>query len=213
MGRLAAIVYIVDDDAPVRGALARLMGASGYRVSVFASAQEFLLAHDPDAEGCVILDVAMPGFGGLALQEKLNELGSRLPVIFLTGCGNISMSVQAMRAGAVTFLTKPVDAGELIAVVDEAISLNTALQHSWAAEVAARQRISSLTRRELQVLEHIVAGRLNKQIAAALGTVEQTIKVHRSRVMKKMKARSVAELVRVAACARVNRSQPSYPPN
>jgi FixJ family two-component response regulator len=196
-----ATVYIVDDDDLVRRALERLVGASGYRVNTFASAEEFLDAHDPDCGGCLILDVAMPDIGGLALQRTLNQSGCYRPVIFLTACGSIPMSVQAMKAGAVTFLTKPVAGRELAAVVAEAISLDTVWRNTRAAQNVAQQRIASLTRRERQVLQYIIDGSLNKQIAAALGTVEQTVKVHRSRVMKKMGARSVAELVRLAACA------------
>jgi FixJ family two-component response regulator len=191
-------VYIVDDDAQVRRALERLIRAMGYRVSAFGSAAEFLAAHDPECTGCIILDVAMPDCDGLDLQRQLKESGRDRPIIFLTGHGSIPLSVQAMRAGAVTFLTKPITERDLAAVVGEAIALDRASRQTRATQSIVLQRLRSLTRRERQVLQFVVEGRLNKQIAAELGTVEQTVKVHRARVMKKMGARSVAELVRYA---------------
>jgi FixJ family two-component response regulator len=191
-------VYVVDDDAQVRRALERLIRAMGYRVSAFGSAAEFLAAHDAECTGCIILDVAMPDCGGLDLQRQLNESGRDRPIIFLTGHGSIPLSVQAMKAGAVTFLTKPITERDLAAVVSEAIALDCASRQTRATQNIVLKRLGSLTRRERQVLQYVVEGRLNKQIAAELGTVEQTVKVHRARVMKKMGARSVAELVRYA---------------
>jgi FixJ family two-component response regulator len=195
----SAIVYIVDDDEWVRRALERLIGASGYKVSAFGSATEFLAAHDADCDGCLILDMAMPDFGGLDVQRILNESGGTRAIIFLTGCGSIASSVQAMKSGAITFLTKPIAGSELVAVIREAVEVDHALRIRRATQEALYKRMSSLTRRERQVLEHLVEGRLNKQTAAALGTSEQTVKVHRARVMRKMCARSVAELVCLVA--------------
>jgi FixJ family two-component response regulator len=195
---IPATVYVVDDDAQVRRALERLLRAMGYRVSAFGSAADFLAAHDPDCTGCIVLDVAMPDCGGLDLQKQLKESGRERPIIFLTGHGSIPLSVQAMKAGAVTFLTKPITERDLAAVVSEAITLDRASRQTRATQNIVLQRLGSLTRRERQVLQFVVEGRLNKQIAAELGTVEQTVKVHRARVMKKMGARSVAELVRYA---------------
>jgi len=194
-------VYIVDDDLNVCRALERLLTAADYEPVAFTSAQEFLAAHDPERAGCLILDVALPGCCGLEVQRALNESQGERPTIFLSGCGSIPISVQAMRAGAVNFLTKPVREHELLPAVREAISLDRAWRRTREARAAARARIASLTPRERQVLEYIIEGRLNKQIAARLGTVLQTVKVHRGRVMKKMGARSVAELVRFAANA------------
>jgi FixJ family two-component response regulator len=195
----SAIVYIVDDDEWVRRALERIIGASGYKVSSFGSAAEFLAAHDADCNGCLILDIAMPNFGGLDVQRILNESGGTRAIIFLTGCGSIASSVQAMKSGAITFLTKPIAGRELLAVIREAVEVDHALRSRRARREAVRKRMSSLTRRERQVLEHLVHGRLNKQIAAALGTSDQTVKVHRARVMRKMCVRSVAELVCLVA--------------
>jgi FixJ family two-component response regulator len=196
-------VYIVDDDVWVQRALERLMDASGYLVSAFGSATEFLAAHDPDLIGCVILDLAMPEFSGLDLQRTLNESGCRRPVIFLTGCGSVSLSVQAMKSGAISFLTKPIIRGELLSAVCEAVCVDRLWRSRRARQDIVRKRVASLTSRERQVLEHLLDGRLNKQIAAALGTCEQTIKVHRARVMRKMAVRSVAELVWLAATSEV----------
>ena len=193
-----ATVYVVDDDAQVRRALERLIRAMGYRVSAFGSAADFLAAHDSECTGCIILDVAMPDCDGLDLQRQLKESGRDRPIIFLTGHGSIPLSVQAMKAGAVTFLTKPISERELAAVLSEAIALDCASRQTRATQSIVLKRLDSLTRRERQVLQYVVEGRLNKQIAAELGTVEQTVKVHRARVMKKMGARSVAELVRYA---------------
>ena len=196
-------VYIVDDDVWVQRALERLMEASGYHVSAFGSATEFLAAHDPEPIGCVILDLAMPEFDGLDLQRALNESSCRRPVIFLTGCGSVSLSVQAMKLGAISFLTKPIIRGELLSAVCEAVCADRIWRSRRARQDIVRKRVASLTSRERQVLEQILDGRLNKQIAAALGTCEQTIKVHRARVMRKMAVRSVAELVWLAATSEV----------
>jgi FixJ family two-component response regulator len=198
-GEPTPMVYIVDDDVWVGEALVRLMSTLGYRSTAYRSAAEFLADHDPNANGCVILDLAMPDFSGLDLQQLLNESGSHRPVIFLTGCGSIPLSVQAMKSGAISFLTKPIAPAELAVVVEEAIEADHEWRNQQARQDAARRRISSLTPREREVLDYVLEGRLNKQIAAALGTCEQTVKVHRSRVMRKMGVRTVAELIWLAA--------------
>lgn len=200
----APVVFVVDDDEDVRTALARLLRSAAYEASTFSSGAEFLASHESERPGCVILDLSMPGFDGLAVQKALlsGDCPSR-PVIFLTANGSIGTSVRALKSGAVNFLVKPVEESELFAAVDEALRLDAARRAQDSTHRLARCRLRSLTPRERQVLEYVVAGRLNKQIAAELGTVEKTIKVHRGRVMQKMGARSVAELVNVAAEAGV----------
>jgi FixJ family two-component response regulator len=188
----------VDDDPDVRRALARLLRAAGCGVSAFGSAAEFLSAYDPEAPGCLILDVVMPGIDGLELQAALRAAACPLPIVFLSGSADIPMSVQAMKAGAVTFLTKPVEDSMLIAAVAEALKVDEVTRRAQSFDRPLQKRLSTLTPREREVLAHVVAGQLNKQIAADLGTAEKTVKVHRSRVMRKMGARSVAELVQLA---------------
>lgn len=201
MDKKAAIVFIVDDDADVRRALARLLHSEGYQTRTFGSATEFLAAHDPDPPGCIILDLAMPGSGGLEVQAALARAGCCRPIIFLSGNGSIQMSVAAIRGGAVNFLTKPVDHYDLFIALEEALGIDFAERCRRSRRRAVEERLGRLTPRERQVLEHVVAGRLNKQIAASLGTVEKTIKVHRARVMHKMGVHSVAELVRITSTA------------
>ncbi len=198
MSSRRATVFIVDDDPQVRRALTRLLRAATFEVTAFGSAREFLAAHDPEAPGCLLLDVIMPDVGGLELQASLRAAGCPVPIIFLTGNGDIPMSVRAMKAGAVTFLTKPVEDVPLIAAVTEALQLDEAARRAMSLERPLQLRLATLTPREREVLTHVVAGQLNKQIAADLGTAEKTIKVHRARVMRKMGARSVAELVHFA---------------
>ena len=196
-------VFVVDDDAAVLKSLSRLLRSARLAVATFSSPREFLDRHDPNAPGCLVLDVAMPGLNGLELQQSLIARGNELAIIFLTGHGDIPMTVKAIKHGAVDFLTKPVDHDDLLKAVLAAIEKDR-LQRQARAEVAEiRQRLAALTPREREVLEHVIAGRLNKQIAADLGTVEKTIKVHRARVMEKMKVHSVAELVRLAGRAGV----------
>jgi FixJ family two-component response regulator len=193
-----ATVFIVDDDPAVLKSLARLLRSARLDVATFNSPREFLEQHDPRAPGCLALDVAMPGLNGLELQEALAAKGSELPIVFLTGHGDIPMSVQAMKRGAVDFLTKPVNDEDLLKAVHVAIEKDR-LQRQTRAEVTEiQQRLATLTPREREVMEHVISGQLNKQTAADLGTVEKTIKVHRARVMEKMKVQSVAELVRLA---------------
>jgi FixJ family two-component response regulator len=190
-------IFVVDDYAPVRRSISRLLHAAGFAVVAFASAQEFLAQYDPAVWGCLVLDVAMPALNGLDLQQILAKAGSLLPIIFLTGEGDIPKSVQAMKHGASDFLTKPVNDEDLLAAVRVAIEKNRALRQKQAKLSEIRARLATLTPREREVLEYVVAGKLNKQIAGDLGTVEQTVKVHRARVMEKMRVRSVAELVRL----------------
>ena len=191
-------VFVVDDYAPVRNSISRLLRAAGVAVAPFASAEEFLAQYDPHTPGCLVLDLAMPAVDGLELQRILTKTGSLLPIIFLTGQGDIPKSVQAMKHGASDFLTKPVNDEDLLAAVRVAIEKDRALRREQAELSEVRARLATLTPREREVLEYVVAGKLNKQIAGDLGTVEQTVKVHRAHVMQKMRVQSVAELVRLA---------------
>jgi FixJ family two-component response regulator len=194
---MSFVTFLVDDDGGVLKALDRLLRVAGYETRAFASAQHFLGEYDANVPGCVILDLTMPGFNGLALQQTLAETYANPPVIFLTGTGDIACSVRAMKAGAVDFLTKPVDGKQLLAAVERAHVKDEAARGARRYREAFDLRMAKLTPRERQVLDHVVLGHLNKQIAATLGTVEKTIKVHRGRVMAKLEVRSVAELVRL----------------
>jgi FixJ family two-component response regulator len=193
------MVFIVDDDAQVLKAQARLLREHGLRTALFESAEAFLAQHDTAVPGCLLLDVNLPGLDGLALQRHLAEQLPVRPVIFVTGNGNIPMSVQAIKAGAVDFLTKPVAGEQLLAAVQ------AALQHDARARTALREsddlrrRHASLTVREREVLAGLVAGKLNKQIAAEMGVTEATVKFHRARLMERMQAQTVAELMHLAA--------------
>ena len=188
-------VYLVDDDSTVRVALARALTAEGFETHTWESADAFLAQHDAAAPGCVVTDIAMPGMSGLDLQRELLARGCIRPIVFVTGHGNIRMSVQAMRAGAVTFLPKPVRAADLAQAVNEALEKDRALRAAQARRATVESRLRALTVREKEVLTLVLAGRMNKQIAAELGAAEKTIKIHRGRVMNKMRVRSVAELV------------------
>jgi FixJ family two-component response regulator len=192
-------IFIVDDDPDVCRAMSRLLRSAGYKTRNYHSAVAFLADHDPSISGCLILDLAMPELDGLEVQAMLNSAGCRRPVIFLTGNATIPMTVAAIRAGAVNFLTKPVSEPRLFEAVEEALRIDASERTHGLWRDALQHRLQSLTPRERQVLEHVVRGRLNKQIAADLGTVEKTIKVHRARVMHKMGVRSLAELVQVAS--------------
>ena len=196
-------VFIVDDDASVRAALARVVRRAGWNAEACASAREFIGRYDPAQPGCLVLDVSMPEVDGLELQGQLRALGDPSPIVFLTGHADVAMSVAAMRAGAVNFLTKPVSGKDLVEAVREATARDAAERRERALHEQARSRLASLSTREREVLERVVAGRLNKQIAAELGAAEKTIKVHRARVMDKMAAASLAELVRLAQLAGV----------
>jgi FixJ family two-component response regulator len=193
------IVHVVDDDDSVRTAVQRLLQAAGYEARGYASAGEFLLGRsDRDAPGCVVLDVRMPGPSGLDLQEALARLEVPVPIVFLTGHGDIPTSVRAMKAGAVDFLTKPVSREALLTAVRSALARDTDTRAARARVQAWHSRYSSLTPREREVFAGVVAGKLNKQIAAELGTAERTVKAHRAQVMEKMQVASLAELVHVA---------------
>jgi FixJ family two-component response regulator len=199
----APIVYVVDDDPDVLKAIERLLDSVGLEVVGFASPRQFLERYDRRAAGCLVLDLELPGLSGLELQGLLEKQASTLPIIFLTGRGDIPASVQAMKHGASDFLTKPVDDALLIATIRDALARDQALRPARIEQERIAQRLATLTQRERQVLEHIVAGRLNKQIAADLGTVEKTIKFHRANLMRKMGVRVVADLVKLAERAGV----------
>ena len=192
------IVYIVDDESGMRKALGRLLKTEGFEVRPCASAQEFLNTYGNHETACLVLDVAMPGLDGLALQQELIRTGILLPIVFLTGTGDIPMSVRAVKSGAVDFLTKPVNDTELLQSVRAALDL-AASRKSETHEIAdLTRRHGTLTPREREVMAHVVSGQLNKQIAGDLGTGEQNIKMHRGRVMEKMGVVSLADLVRAA---------------
>jgi len=196
-------VFLVDDEEAVRKAVSRLLRSAGIAVAAFASAAEFLTTFDPAIPGCLVLDVAMPGLNGLELQQALAERGGALPIIFLSGHADVPISVDAMKAGAMDFLTKPARDEVLLAAVRTAFEKNRVARIARAETHEILTRLATLTPREREVMEHVVTGRLNKQIAGDLGTAEQTIKIHRARVMEKMKVLSVAELVRLADQARL----------
>ncbi|HTO77666.1 MAG TPA: response regulator transcription factor [Thermoanaerobaculia bacterium] len=198
-------VFVVDDDPGVRKSLARLLRSAGLEPIAFESPQEFLRTLGAEPAGCAILDVTMPGLDGLTLQRELTSRGSELPVIFLTGHGDVPKSVQAMKGGAKDFLTKPVDDEVLLDAVRRALEVDRAGRESRRERTEIQKRLAALTPREREVMEGVVAGRLNKQIASDLGISEKTVKVHRGRVMEKMAASSVAELVRMADRAALRR--------
>ena len=190
-------VFLVDDDPGVLKSLSRLLRATGHDIRPYTSPLEFLTGHDATVPGCAVLDVSMPGLDGLELQQALTAGGSERPVIFLTGKSDIPTSVRAMKAGAINFLTKPVSEKDLLEAIGQAEEQDTRSRQVRAELASIQARIATLTRREREVLEHVVAGRLNKQIAADLGTVEKTVKVHRGRMMEKLGVRTVAALVRM----------------
>ena len=191
-------VFLVDDDAGVLKALSRLLRAKGYDVGPFASAEEFLEGHDAALPGCAVFDVAMPGLDGLGLQQVFAAGGKQRPVIFLTGKGDVQKSVRAMKAGAVDFLTKPVRDKDLLDAIARAEQLDAGTRQTSAEVAVIEAKIATLTPREREVLTHVIAGRLNKQIAGDLGTVEKTIKVHRGRMIEKLGVHTIVDLVRLA---------------
>ncbi len=206
MTNSAGMVFVVDDDASMRESLKNLIRSVGLRVETLASAQDFLRAKRGDEPGCLVLDVRMPGLSGLDLQKRMAEADVDLPIIFLTGHGDIPMSVRAMKAGAVEFLTKPVREQDLLEAVQQALERDRAVRNQRKKLEGLRERLDSLTPKERDVMGKVVAGLLNKQIAGELRMSETTVKIHRHQVMEKMKAASLAELVRMADHLRV------YPP-
>lgn len=203
------LIAVVDDDQAAREGLSSLVRSAGWRVETFASAREFLARLAADAPSCLVLDLQMPGLSGLDLQKRMAEVGLEVPIVFLTGHGNIPSSVQAMKAGAVEFLTKPFDEEKLVQAIEEAIERDrrTRQQHAELREL--RDRYASLTAREQQVMQQVVSGLLNKQIGAELHITEFTVKIHRGHVMRKMRADSLADLVRMAESLRI--SSPKRP--
>ena len=205
----SAIIAVVDDDPSVRRGLERLIRSMGWKPETFGSAQEFLECPRTEPPNCVVLDLQMPGLSGLDLQRRMAEAGLYTPIVFLTGHGSIPATVQAMKAGAVEFLTKPVDEQDLLTAIEEAIERDrrTRQQHADMSEM--RDRYESLTPREQEVMRQVVSGLLNKQIAGELNITEDTVKFHRGHIMRKMRADSLADLVRMAENLGINASQRS----
>jgi FixJ family two-component response regulator len=205
---LPALIHVVDDDDSMRNALLRLLGAAGFEARGYASAGEFLLQQPPDRASCLLLDVRMPGPSGLDLQAALQRQGITLPVVFLTGHGDVATSVSALKTGAVDFLEKPFERGALLDAIQRALARDSSQRQAREEEHALRARFDSLTPREREVFTHIVAGRLNKQIAAALGVAERTVKAERAQVMAKLEVGSAAELGRLAERLRLVSDSP-----
>jgi FixJ family two-component response regulator len=198
MAESAPFVAVVDDEPSFRKAVGRLLRGAGYQVEELASAEEFLAYRRPDAPGCLVLDLQMPGADGLELQRRLNEPGPGLPIVFLTGHGDIPTTVRAMKAGAVDFLAKPFQVEDLLHAVRQAIARDVAWRRERAEIVVLRQRLDRLTPREREVMALVVTGLLNKQVGRQLGVTVRTVKLHRAQVMAKMQAGSLAELVLMA---------------
>jgi FixJ family two-component response regulator len=198
MGEVSAVVFVIDDDPSMRVALEDLVGSIGLEVRAFASPQEFLASQRPEVPGCLVLDVRLPGMSGLAFQKELARVGVDLPVIFITGHGDIPMSVRAMKAGAVEFLTKPFHEQDLLDAIHTALDRDRERRKEAGVSAELQDRYALLTDRERQIMTLVVVGRANKQIAAELNLSEMTVKVHRGQVMRKMRAGSLPELVRMA---------------
>jgi FixJ family two-component response regulator len=211
MDQVEAVVHVVDDDEAFRNALRRVLAACGFRVATYASAGEFLLADPGDGPGCMLLDVLMPGPGGLQLQSALVRRGSRLPVVMMSGRADIPMSVAAFKLGAIDFLTKPIDEDVLMETVGRAVGLSQTLTDDARRGEAARQRLAHLSPREHEVFDALVLGRMNKQIAADLGTGERTVKAHRASVMRKLGVHSTADLARMDMDARALEARVAIP--
>jgi FixJ family two-component response regulator len=200
MAETQSVVYVLDDDSDVRNAMDTLMRSVGYKVRTFTSAAEFLGAKLSDVPGCLVLDVRMPGMSGLDLQSEMNKAHVDMPIIFITGHADVAMAVKVMKAGAVEFLTKPFRDQDLLDSIQHAVERNRLARQHRAGLVELRRRFNSLTKRQREVMEYVVKGLLNKQIAVQLGTSETTIKLHRGQVMLKMQAHSLPDLVRAAIC-------------
>ena len=209
MNTAAPTVYVVDDDAAVLKAVSRLLRAAGFHVVTFSSPRRFLHQYDSTVPGCLVLDVAMPDLDGLQLQQMLAEAGQTLPIVFLTGNADVPASVKAMKQGAVDLLTKPVERDDLLESIRAALAKDQAIRLTHQELAGIRSRLSTLTPREYEVFGHVIGGRLNKQIAADIGAAEKTVKIHRARMMDKMKVKSVAELVRLAEHAQITPSLPN----
>ncbi len=209
MSAIRACVSIIDDDALVLRSLDRLLQSHGFQVHTFSSAQAFLEQRGAELPGCIVMDLSMPGLNGLELQQALAHAADRRPVVFISGRSSVEASVRAMKAGAVDFLTKPFDAADLVAAVRAAVEKDLASREGLAERASINLRLATLTPRERDVLGRVVAGKLNKQIAAELGTAEKTVKVHRARMMRKMQFDSLAELVRAWT---VTQPRPPAPP-
>jgi RNA polymerase sigma factor (sigma-70 family) len=207
MSEPESIVFVVDDDPSVRSAIGRLIGTVGLQVQLFGSAQEFLASKLPNVPSCLVLDIRLRGISGLALQRQLAEANVQIPIIFITAHGDVPMTVRAMKAGAVEFLTKPFHDQDLLDAIHSALERDRGRRQQEAGLAALRERFESLSPREREVVSMVVSGMLNKQIAAQIGTAENTVKVHRSRAMEKMQANSLADLVKMIQRLQVSPSK------
>jgi len=197
-------VFIVDDDPSIRRTLPAMIQSAGFRVETFASAEAFLSSYDPDVPGCVVLDLRMPGMTGLELQEELRGRGWSIPILFFSGFGTVNVAVETMRAGAVTFLEKPVEPEQLITRLREAIRLDTTTRERQNQKDMADARLAQLSPREREVLDLVISGKTSGEIAGELGISEKTVHVHRNHIMKKLRVRRVAELVRLVVGEQVH---------
>ena len=207
MSEPESIVFVVDDDPSVRSAIKRLIGSMGLQVELFGSAQEFLASKLPNVPSCLILDIRLPGISGLNLQRQLAEANIQIPIIFITAHGDIPMTVRAMKAGAAEFLTKPFRDQDLLDAIHLALEKDRGRRQQETELTALRERFESLSPREREVVAMVVSGMLNKQIAAQIGTAENTVKIHRSRAMEKMQANSLADLVKIIQRLQVSPSK------